>query len=84
MPATTTVTVHDLEDVMQWARKHASAEDQARIGAIVEAFGRDKARQFGGQPTQWEIDWFYRGKAKEFYRLALVNTATSRELWGYS
>lgn len=84
MPETTTVTVPDLDDVLAWARQHTSPADQARISAIVEAFGRDKARQFGAQATQWEIDWFYRGKTREFYRLALVNIDTSRELWGYS
>jgi hypothetical protein len=84
MPETTTVTLRDLEGVMRWARTHASPEDHARIRAIVEAVGQDKARQFGGQRTQWEIDWFYRGATKQFYRLSLVNADTSRELWGYS
>jgi hypothetical protein len=84
MPETTTVTLRHLEDVIEWSRKHVSREDQARISGIMEAYGRDKARQFGGQPTQWEIDWFYRGSSKEFYRLALINTETLRELWGYS
>jgi hypothetical protein len=84
MPETTTITVGDLAGVADWARRNASPADQARINAIIEAYGRAKARQFANQPTLWEIDWFYSGSAKEFYRLALVNSETQRELWGYS
>jgi hypothetical protein len=84
MPETTTVTVKDLEGVADWARHNASPADRARITAVVEAYGRDKARQFADQPTLWEIDWFYRGSEKEFYRIALVNSETLHELWGYS
>jgi hypothetical protein len=84
MPETITVTVEDLEGVCAWARQNASLPDQARIEAIIQRFGRDKERQFANQPTLWEIDWFYRDSAKEFYRLALVNFETLHELWGYS
>jgi hypothetical protein len=84
MPETHTVTVEDLEGVADWARQNASPGDQARISAIIEAFGRDKARQFADQPTLWEIDWLYRDSVKEFYRIALVNVETQHELWGYS
>jgi hypothetical protein len=84
MPETNTVTVEDLEGVDDWARQNASPADQAKIDAIIEAFGRDKERQFANQPTLWEIDWFYRGSEKEFYRLALINSETLNELWGYS
>jgi hypothetical protein len=84
MPETHTVTVEDLEGVADWARQNASPSDLARINAIIEAYGKDKVRQFADQPTLWEIDWFYRGSVKEFYRMALVNFETLHELWGYS
>ena len=84
MPLTTTVTVDTLEGVTLWASQNVSAEEQTRIRAIVELYGRARARQFADQPTLWEIDWFYRGAARECYRLALVNRETSRELWGSS
>jgi hypothetical protein len=84
MPRTTTVTVDTLEGVTLWASQNVSAEVQTRIRAIIELHGRAKAKQFADQPTLWEIDWFYRGAGREFYRLALVNTETSRELWGSS
>ena len=84
MPRTTTVTVDALEDVTLWASQNVSAEVQTRIRDIVELHGRARAKQFADQPTLWEIDWFYRGAVREFYRLALVNTETSRELWGSS
>jgi hypothetical protein len=84
MPETNTVTVDDLEGVADWARLNASPADQARIIAIIEAYGVDKEQQFSNQPTLWEIDWFYRGCAKEFYRLAMTNSETLHELWGYS
>lgn len=84
MPETNTVTVEDLKGVADWARQNASPADQARITAIIEAYGKEKERQFVNQPTLWEIDWFYRGDVKEFYRMALVNSETLHELWGYS
>lgn len=84
MPETNTVIVEDVEHVADWAKQNASPADQAKISAIIEAYGRDKERQFANQPTFWEIDWFYRGAEKEFYRLALINSETLNELWGYS
>jgi len=84
MPETYTVTVEDLEGVADWARENVSPADQARIRTIIETYARDKQQQFANQPTLWEIDWLYRVDVKEFYRLALVNTETLRELWGYS
>jgi hypothetical protein len=84
VPETNTVTVPDVSGVVDWARQHASAADQARINAIIEAYARDKERQFADQPTMWEIDWFYRCSEKAFYRLALINSETLHELWGFS
>lgn len=84
MPETNTVTVGDIEGIAEWARQNASPADQTRINAIIEAYGKDKERQFANQPTLWEIDWFYRGSVKEFYRMALFNSETLQELWGYS
>jgi len=84
MPRTTTVTVNTLEGVALWTSQNVSAAEQTRIGAVLERYGKAKARQFADQPTLWEIDWFYRGTQREVYRLALVNTETSRELWGSS
>jgi hypothetical protein len=84
VPETSTVTVEHVEGVADWARQNASLSDQAKINTNLEAFARDKERQFANQPTLWEIDWFYRGAEKEFYRLALINSETLNELWGYS
>ena len=84
MPETHSVTVEDLEGVADWARDNVSPADQARIHSVIETHARDMQHQFANQPTLWEIDWLYRDDVKEFYRLALVNTQTLRELWGYS
>ena len=84
MPETTTVTVRDLDGVVRWAKQHASVADQAKISAIIEAYARGKEHQFAHQPTVWEIDWFYRGSEREFYRMALINSETLDELWGFS
>jgi hypothetical protein len=84
VPETKTVIVKDLDSVASWSRQNASLADQTRISAIIEAFARDKQRQFANQPTLWEIDWLYRGSEPEFYRLALINSETRMELWGYS
>ncbi len=84
MPETNTITVADLNDVGEWAEHNASPADRVRINAIIGMYGREKQRQFVNQPTVWEIDWFYRGPVKELYRLALVNSETLQELWGYS
>jgi hypothetical protein len=84
VPETNTVTVEDVEGVADWGKQNASPADQAKINAIIQAYARDKERQFADQPTLWEIDWFYRGSEKEFYRLALINSETLNELWGYS
>jgi hypothetical protein len=84
MPETNTVTIRDVDGVANWAKQHASAADRAKINAIIEAHARDKERQFADQPTLWEIDWFYRGSERVFYRLALINSETLHELWGFS
>jgi hypothetical protein len=84
MPETFTATVENLEGVAEWARQNVSPADQSRINAIIEAHGKDQERRYADQSTLWEIDWFYRGGVKEFYRMALVNSGTLRELWGYS
>ncbi len=84
MPETHTVTVEDVDRVADWAAQHASPADRARVEVIIEAFGRDKQRQFADQPTLWEIEWYARGSEKAFYRLALINAETMLELWGYS
>ena len=82
VPETNTVTVDDVDGVADWARQNASPADRAKIDAVIEAYARDKQRQFANQPTLWEIDWFYRGSEKAFYRMALVNSETLQELWG--
>jgi len=84
VPETTTVTIRDLDGVARWARQHASVADQAKINAIIEAYARGKEQEFAHQPTVWEIDRVYRGSEKEFYRLALINSETLNELWGFS
>ena len=84
MPEINTETVNDIEGVADWAKQNASAEVQAKVDAIIARFGRRNQQEFAEQPTHWEIDWFYRGAVKEFYRIALVNTTTQQELWGYS
>ncbi|SRR6266851_3853222 len=84
MPEINTETVNDIEGVADWAKQNASAEVQTRVAAILARYGKRDQQEFAEQPTQWEIDWFYRGAVKELYRMALVNTATRQELWGYS
>jgi hypothetical protein len=84
VPETITVTVHDVDGVAAWSKHNATPTDQAKITAILETHGRNKQRQFADQPTVWEIEWFYRGAQKEFYRLALINSETQNELWGFS
>jgi hypothetical protein len=84
MPEINTETVNDIEGVADWAKQNASAEVQTRVAAILARYGKRDQQEFAEQPTQWEIDWFHRGAVKELYRMALVNTATRQELWGYS
>jgi hypothetical protein len=84
VPETTTETVSDITAVAAWARQNASSADQTRVHMIIETFARAKQQQFANQPTEWEIDWFWRGSAKAFYRMALVDRETQQELWGYS
>jgi hypothetical protein len=84
MPETKTDTVEDLTGVAGWATQNASSEDQTRIRAIIDTYAKAKLREFATLPTQWEIDWFYKDSAKRFYRIALINAATHKELWAYS
>jgi hypothetical protein len=84
LPETNTVLVEDLDEVARWVSQNASSADQARMRAIIDAFARDKQRQYADQPTLWEIDWLFRGSETEVYRLALIDRETRIELWGYS
>ena len=84
MPEIQTHAVADITGVADWVATHTSAEDTLKVNAIIERYGKIKQQQFAELPTQWEIDWFYQGLVKVFYRIALVDTQSQRELWAFS